>query len=123
MQPWASGVLLLSASSVLLMSRFCQAVEVLRGYSAFGDSRAVEVSDDMIQIGCEQIESGITTVVSLCTESRYVQMAEHAVRHIHDSSGYATLTLYRDLYVSMKWDGADANTVVYGSSQVSQGVG
>ena len=45
------------------------------------------------------------------------------MRHIHDSSGYATLALYRDLYVLMKWDGADANTVVYGSSHVSQRVG
>ena len=107
---------------------------VLRGYFAFGDSRAVEVSDDMIQIGCEQIESGITTVGSLCTESRYVQMAEHAVRHIHDSNGHATLALYSalmysharmyhkicDLYVSMKWDGAEVDTVIYGSSHVSQ---
>ena len=54
----------------------------------------------MIQIGCEQIESGITTVVSLCTESRYVQMAEHAVRHIHDSNGHATLALYSALMYS-----------------------
>ena len=106
-----------------------RAVEVLRGYFAFGDSRAVEVSDDMIQIGCEQIESGITTVVSLCTESRYVQMAEHAVRHIHDSNGHATLAMYSalmysharmyhkicDLYVSMKWDDAEVDMVIYGS--------
>ena len=93
---------------------------VLRGYFAFGDSCAVKVSDVTIQISCEQIESGITIAVFLCTESRYAQMAEHAVRHIHDSSGYATLALYRDLYVLMKWDGADANKVVYGSSHVSQ---
>ena len=29
----------------------------LCGYPAFGDGRAVEVSDDMIQIGCEAREA------------------------------------------------------------------
>ena len=107
---------------------------LLRGYSALGDSRAVEVFDDMIQTGCEQIESAITTVVSLCAESRYVQMAEHAVGHIRESNGHATLALYSalmyshgrmyhkicDLYESMKWDGVEVDTVIYGSSHVSQ---
>ena len=44
---------------------------LLCGYSAFYDGRAFEPFDDMIQTGCEQIESAITTVVSLCAESRY----------------------------------------------------
>ena len=44
---------------------------LLCGYSAFYYGRAFEPFDDMIQTGCEQIESAITTVVSLCAESRY----------------------------------------------------
>ena len=55
---------------------------LLRGYSALGGSRAVEVLDDKIQNGFEQIESVITAVVSLCAESSHVQMTEHTVGHI-----------------------------------------
>ena len=73
---------------------------LLRGYSAFDDRRAVEVFDDMIQTCCEQVESAITTVVSLSAESRYVQMAEHAVGHIREPNGHAMLALYSALMYS-----------------------
>ena len=73
---------------------------LLRGYSALGDSRAVEVFDDMIQTCCEQVEIAITVVVSLCAEPRYVQMAEHALGHIRESNGHATFALYSALMYS-----------------------
>ena len=64
------------------------------------DIRAVEVFDDRIQTCFEQIESAITTVVSLSAESRYVQMAEHAVGHIREPNGHAMLALYSALMYS-----------------------
>ena len=70
---------------LLMRDRHCQSASnevLLRGYFALYDSRAVEVFDDRIQTCCEQVESAIATVVSLSAESRYVQMAEHAVGHI-----------------------------------------
>lgn len=104
---------------------------LLRGYSALGDSRAVEVFDEMIEGGYEPSESAVTAVVSLCAESRHVQMAEHAVAHIRESHGHVTLALYSalmkvysharlyhktcDLYEAMKRDGVEADTVIYGS--------
>ena len=107
---------------------------LLRGYSALGDSRAVEVLDDKIQNGFEPIESVITAVVSLCAESSHVQMTEHAVGHIRESNGHATLAVYSalmysharlyhktcDLYESMKWNGVEADTVIYCSPHGSQ---
>ena len=72
--------------------------------------------------------------MSLSAESRYVQMAEHAVGHIRESNGHATLALYSalmysharlyhkicDLYESMKWDGVEVDTVIYGCPHVPQ---
>ena len=90
--------------SVLLMrDRHCQSASnevLLRGYSALYDSRAVEVFDDMIQTCCEQVESAITTVVSLSAELRYVQMAEQAAGHIREPNGHAMLALYSALMYS-----------------------
>ena len=86
-----------------MRNRHCQSASnevLLRGYSALYDSRAVEVFDDMIQTCCEQVESAITTVVSLSAESRYVQMAEHAVGHIREPNGHAMLALYSALMYS-----------------------
>ena len=74
---------------------------LLRGYSAFYDSRAFEVFDDMIQTCCEQVEIAITAVVSLCAEPRYVQIAEHAMGHIRESNGHAMLALYSALMYSL----------------------
>lgn len=104
---------------------------LLRGYSALGDSRAVEVFDELIDGNHEPSESALTAVVSLCAESRHVQMAEHAVAHMRENSGHVTLALYSalmkvyshtrlyhktcDLYEAMKRDGVEPDTVVYGS--------
>ena len=74
---------------------------LLRGYSAFDDRRAVEVFDDMIQTCCEQIEIATTTVVPLCAEPRYVQMAEYAMGHIRESNGHAMLASYSALLYSL----------------------
>jgi pentatricopeptide repeat protein len=104
---------------------------LLRGYSALGDSRAVEVFDEMVDSGFEPSESMITAVVSLCAESRHVQMAEHAVSYIRSTSGTVSLAMYSalmkvygharlyhktcGLYDAMKRDGVEADTVIYGS--------
>jgi len=114
----------------LQLSSACKEV-LLRGYSALGDSRAVEVFDDLIESGYEPSEGVITAVVSLCADSRHVQMAEHAVLHVRNAQGHVTLALYSalmkvysharlyhktcDLYESMKRDGVEADTVIYGS--------
>jgi len=104
---------------------------LLRGYAALGDSRAVEVFDEMVEAGFELSESGVTAIVSVCAESRHVQMAEHAATHIRETQGNMTLALYSalmkvysharlyhktcDLYDDMKRDGVEADTVIYGS--------
>ena len=88
---------------LLVRNRHCQSASnevLLREYSALYDSRAVEVFDDRIQTCCEQVESAIATVVSLSAESRYVQMAEHAVGHIREPNGHAMLALYSALMYS-----------------------
>jgi pentatricopeptide repeat protein len=104
---------------------------LLRGYSALGDSRAVEVFDELIEGGFEPSESALIAVVSLCAESRHVQMAEHAVKYSREVNGSLTLPLYSalmkvygsahlyhkicDLYDDMKRDGVVPDTVIYGS--------
>jgi len=104
---------------------------LLRGYSALGDSRAVEVFGEMIDGGFEPSESALIAVVSLCAESRHVQMAEHAISHVRDVHGHVTLALYSalmkvysharlyhktcDLYEAMKRDKVEPDTVIYGS--------
>lgn len=104
---------------------------LLRGYSALGDSRAVEVFDELLEGGFEPSESALVAVVSLCAESRHVQMAEHAVKYVREVKGSLTLALYSslmkvyngahlyhkvcDLYDDMKRDGVEPDTVIYGS--------
>jgi pentatricopeptide repeat protein len=91
----------------------------------------VEVFDEMVDNGFEPSESMITAVVSLCAESRHVQMAEHAVNFVRTTSGTVSLALYSalmkvygharlyhktcGLYDAMKRDGVEADTVIYGS--------
>jgi len=104
---------------------------LLRGYSALGDSRAVEVFDELIERGFEPSESALIAVVSLCAESRHVQMAEHAIKYMREVNGSLTLALYSalikvygishlygkicDLHDDMNRDGVVPDTVVYGS--------
>lgn len=104
---------------------------LLRGYSALGDSRAVEVFDELLEGGFEPSESALVAVVSLCAESRHVQMAEHAVKYVREVKGSLTLALYSslmkvyngahlyhkvcDLYDDMKRDSVEPDTVIYGS--------
>ena len=59
----------------------------MRGYSALGDSRAVEVFGEMIENGFEPFESALIAVVCLCAESRRVQLAEHAISHVREVHG------------------------------------
>lgn len=104
---------------------------LLRGYSALGDSRAVEMFDEMIENGFEPSETSVTAIISSCAESKHIQLAEHVVDHIRGSSGHVTLALYSalmkvysharqyhktcDLFEAMKRDGVEADTVIYGS--------
>jgi len=104
---------------------------LLRGYSLLGDSRAVEMFDEMVEAGVELSESSVTAIVSVCAESRHVQMAEHAVMRLRETRGNISLALYSalmkvysharlyhktcDLYDEMKRDGVEADTVIYGS--------
>merc|ERR1719265_1297505 len=104
---------------------------LLRGYSALGDSRAVEVFDELLEGGFEPSESALVAVVSLCAELKHVQMAEHAVKYVREVKGSLTLALYSalikvysgahlyhkvcDLYDGMKLDGVEPDTVIYGS--------
>lgn len=117
------------ADKVTLTTASCEVL--LRGYSALGDSRAVEVFGEMIESGFEPSESALIAVVSLCAESRHVQMAEHAISHVRDVHGHVTLALYSalmkvysharlyhktcDLYEAMKRDKVEPDTVIYGS--------
>lgn len=104
---------------------------LLRGYSALGDSRAVEVFDELLEGGFDPSDSALIAVVSLCAESRHVQMAEHAVKYVREVKGALTLPLYSalmkvysgahlhnkscDLYDDMKRDSVEPDTVIYGS--------
>ena len=60
---------------------------LLRGNSASGHSRAVKVFGEMIENCFEPSESALITVVSLCAESRHVQLAEHAISHVRKVHG------------------------------------
>jgi len=107
----------------------CEAL--LRGYAGVGDSRAVEVFDEVVQAGFQPAESLMTALISLCAERRNVQMAEHVLRYATQTHRHATLPLYSammkvyghsrcfeaacDLYETMRRDGVKPDTVVYGS--------
>jgi len=107
----------------------CEAL--LRSYAGLGDSRAVEVFDDLVLKGFNPSEGVLTAVVSLCADSRHIQMAEHALAYARRTNVNATLSLYAamvkvyghaqlfdktcDLYDMMQQDGILPDTVVYGS--------
>jgi len=107
----------------------CEAL--LRSYAGLGDSRAVEVFDDLVLKGFAPSEGVLTAIVSLCAESRHIQMAEHALAYARRANVSASLSLYAamvkvyghahlfektcSLYEMMKQDGVQPDTVVYGS--------
>lgn len=102
-----------------------------RGYAAAGDSRAMDALDAMVEMGTKPSEATLTAAVSLCAESRHVQMAEHAVACARQAHGRVSLVLYSalikvytharlwakicDLYGDMRRDGVKPDTVVFGS--------
>jgi pentatricopeptide repeat protein len=114
---------------ILATPPLCEAL--LRGYASLGDSRAMEVFEEVVQTGFQPSESLLTALISLCAESRHVQMAEHALKYACSTHGHATLPLYAammkvyghsrmyektcDLYATMQKDGVRPDTVVYGS--------
>lgn len=113
----------------LLSHQGCEAL--LRSFAALGDSRSVEVFDDVLQSGYQPSENLLVAVISLCADSRHVQMAEHALNYVRQTHGRATLAVYSamikvygsarffdktcNLYGMMKDDGVQPDTVVYGS--------
>lgn len=116
-------------SCMLSAPPVCEAL--LRAYAALGDSRAVEVFEEVVQKGFQPSESLMTAIISLCAECRHVQMAEHVLRHAWNTHGRAPLALYSammkvyghsrlfaktcNLYETMQKDGVKPDTVVYGS--------
>jgi len=104
---------------------------LLRGYAAVGNSHAVESFDRMIADGYVPPESVLTAVVSLCAESRHVQMAEHILSYARKANGRVSLAMYSalmkvygqsrlfhktcDLFEVMTHDGVKPDTVIYGS--------
>jgi len=107
----------------------CEAL--LRSYAALGDSRALEIFDDFVSRGFTPAEGVLTAVVSLCAESRHIQMAEHILSYARRMNMSATLGLYAamvkvyghaqlfdktcSLYALMQEDRVQPDTVVYGS--------
>jgi pentatricopeptide repeat protein len=116
---------------VLLLPAVCEAL--LRSYASLGDSRAVEVFDDLLGKGFMPSEGMLTGVISLCAESRHIQMAEHVLQYARrtNASPNFPLSFYAamvkvygharlfdktcDLYEVMQRDGIQPDTVVYGS--------
>lgn len=119
----------IDAVSLASSPHVCEAL--LRAYAALGDSRAMEVFDEIVQNGFQPGESLLTAMISLCAESRHVQLAEHVLRYACNKHGRASLALYSammkvyghsrlfqkacDLYEAMRKDGVKPDTVVYGS--------
>jgi pentatricopeptide repeat protein len=107
----------------------CEAL--LRGYASLGDSRAMEVFQEVLQTGFHPAEPLVTALISLCAESRHVQMAEHVLKYVCQKHGHASLAIYSamikvyghsrlydktcDLYEIMRKDGVKPDTVVFGS--------
>jgi len=107
----------------------CEAL--LRCYAALGDSRAVEVFDDIVARGFAPSEGVLTAIISLCADSRHIQMAEHALKYARRTNVNAPLSLYAamvkvyghaqlydktcNLYEVMRQDAVEPDTVVYGS--------
>jgi pentatricopeptide repeat protein len=116
-------------SAALSSPPVCEAL--LRGYAALGDSRAMEVFEEVRQTGFTPSEPLMTALISLCAESRHVQMAEHVLKYASSKHGHASLAIYSammkvygharlydktcDLYETMRKDGVKPDTVVYGS--------
>jgi pentatricopeptide repeat protein len=119
----------LDTRTVASLPHVCESL--LRGYAALGDSRALEVFNEVIQNGFQPAESLLTAMISLCADSRHVQMAEHVLRYAVKTQGHASLALYAamikvygharlfektcDLYETMCKDKIKPDTVVYGS--------
>mmetsp|Transcript_159223 Transcript_159223/g.296865 ORF Transcript_159223/g.296865 Transcript_159223/m.296865 type:complete len:1024 (+) Transcript_159223:108-3179(+) len=113
----------------LLSHQGCEAL--LRSFAALGDSRSVEVFDEVLQSGFQPSENLLIAVISLCADSRHVQMAEHALSYARKMHGRASIAMYSamikvygsarlfektcNLYEIMQRDGVHADTVVYGS--------
>jgi pentatricopeptide repeat protein len=103
---------------------------LLQSYAAVGDSRAVEVFDELVSKGCKFSEGVLTSVISLCAESHHIQMAEHVLKHARDVT-QTSLSVYAamvkvygqarlfdktcSLYERMQADRVEPDTVVYGS--------
>lgn len=112
-----------------LSQQGCEAL--LRGLAAVGDSRAVEVFDEVLKSGFQPSENLLTMVISLSADSRHVQMAEHALTYARQTHGRASIALYSamikvygaarlfektcNLYEAMRRDKVEPDTVVYGS--------
>lgn len=104
---------------------------IMRGYASSGDSRAVDVFEDLVRGGYDPPENVLTAAVSMCAESRHIQMAEHIIGYTRRVHGRVALPLYSalvkvygharqwhkacDLYEAMREEGVRPDTVVYGS--------
>jgi pentatricopeptide repeat protein len=115
--------------SLLQAPQVCEAI--LRSYATLGHSRAVEVFDDFVSRGFAPSEGTLTGVISLCAESRHVQMAEHVLQYARRANVNSTLSFYAamvkvyahsrlfnkicSLYEIMLQDGVKPDTVVYGA--------
>jgi len=104
---------------------------LLRAFASAGDSRAVEVFEEVTRGGYTPCESALTAIVSLCSESRDVELAERLVAHSRRVHGRVILALYSalmkvyshaklwhktcDLYEAMRSEGMKPDTVAYGS--------
>eukprot|EP00448_Togula_jolla_P000382 CAMPEP_0170613986 /NCGR_PEP_ID=MMETSP0224-20130122/24561_1 /TAXON_ID=285029 /ORGANISM="Togula jolla, Strain CCCM 725" /LENGTH=985 /DNA_ID=CAMNT_0010939617 /DNA_START=153 /DNA_END=3110 /DNA_ORIENTATION=- len=104
---------------------------LLRGYASAGDSRAIHVFEEMHRSGFQPSDGLLASVISLCAESRHVQLAECLAAHAREVSGQMTLSIYStlmkvysharlfhktcDLYEQMEEEGVKPDTVIYGS--------
>merc|ERR1719301_84674 len=102
----------------------------MKAYASQGDPKAVALFDEVLEKGFDPSEGSAISIVTLCAESKHVQMAERVVDYAKEK-GRASLALYSalmkvyacsrlfnktcDLYEScMVKEKLDLDTVAYG---------
>jgi len=103
---------------------------LMKAYASQGDPKAVALFDEVLEKGFDPSEGSAISIVTLCAESKHVQMAERVVDYAKEK-GRASLALYSalmkvyacsrlfnktcDLYEScMVKEKLDLDTVAYG---------
>merc|ERR1719359_895780 len=102
---------------------------LVKGYASQGESQAVELFEELLQRGFEPSEGSVVGMITACSESRHVQMAERlmafsrergrssvamysAVMKVYQSARLFSKTC--DLYEPMMNDKVELDTVGYG---------